>query len=261
MPPYYINVARVSFFLNFIAHIAIFFNKKYGTAMKTLFLYKPRSVLSAAASVYNRSVHQTVFPLPAFGISMRLCTTVFASLCFSALFFSCASFRGRAAYPSVVIADKGIKTSASLTAFFLNEVDFADKDKVRRLANLYIQECALEGINSDIAFAQMCLETGFLRFGGLVSEDMYNFCGLGAIDENERGCRFESESEGVRAHVQHLKAYGSTEALVMPPVDPRYKWVTPKGKAPSVYLLSGTWAADPSYGNKLAGILERMAAF
>lgn len=248
MPPAYINVARVKFFLNFIVCIAIFFNKKYGTAMKTSFLYKNRSVVSAAASLRNR-------------ISMQLCAAVFTTLCFSALFFSCASFKNRVEYPSVVIADKGIKTSASLTAFFLNEVDFADKDKVRRLANLYIQECSFEGINSDIAFAQMCLETGFLHFGGLVSEDMHNFCGLGAIDENERGCRFESESEGVRAHVQHLKAYGSSEDLIMPPVDPRYKWVNPKGKAPTVYLLSGTWAADPLYGNKLAGILERMAAF
>ena len=36
-----------------------------------------------------------------------------------------------------------------------------------------------KGSNSDVAFAQMCLETGFLRFGGLVTMDMNNFCGLG----------------------------------------------------------------------------------
>ena len=165
------------------------------------------------------------------------------------------------AFPSVVIADAGIKTASALEAFFIAEVPNADVLKVRRLAALYVIEASFEGINSDIAFAQMCLETGFLRFGGLITEDMYNFCGLGAIDENNRGCRFNSEQEGVRAHIQHLKAYGSTEDLRMPLADPRYRWVQPKGKAPDVYALSGTWAADRQYGEKLAGILKRMARF
>lgn len=189
------------------------------------------------------------------------------------LFFSCVSLSPlrregqnavaakELAFPSVVIADAGIKTASALEAFFMAEVPDADVLKVRRLAALYIIEASFEGINSDIAFAQMCLETGFLRFGGLITEDMYNFCGLGAIDENNPGCRFNSEQEGVRAHIQHLKAYGSTEDLRMPLADPRYRWVQPKGKASDVYALSGTWASDRQYGEKLAGILKRMARF
>ncbi len=191
----------------------------------------------------------------------------------AALLFSCVSLSPlrregqnvvaakELAFPSVVIADAGIKTASALEAFFMAEVPDADVLKVRRLAALYIIEASFEGINSDIAFAQMCLETGFLRFGGLITEDMYNFCGLGAIDENNPGCRFNSEQEGVRAHIQHLKAYGSTEDLRMPLADPRYRWVQPKGKAPDVYALSGTWASDRQYGEKLAGILKRMARF
>ena len=191
----------------------------------------------------------------------------------AALFFSCVSFSPvrregqnavaakELAFPSVRIADAGIKTASALEAFFMAEVPNADVLKVRRLAALYVIEASFEGINSDIAFAQMCLETGFLRFGGLITEDMYNFCGLGAIDVNNRGCRFNSEQEGVRAHIQHLKAYGSTEELRMPLADPRYRWVQPKGKAPDVYALSGTWASDRQYGEKLAGILKRMARF
>ncbi len=193
---------------------------------------------------------------------------VCAALSFSCVSFSPARREGQnavaakeLAFPSVLIADAGIKTASALEAFFIAEVPDADVLKVRRLAALYIIEASFEGINSDIAFAQMCLETGFLRFGGLITEDMHNFCGLGAIDENNRGCRFNSEQEGVRAHIQHLKAYGSTEELRMPLADPRYRWVQPKGKAPDVYALSGTWASDRQYGEKLAGILKRMARF
>jgi len=174
---------------------------------------------------------------------------------------SAAAPVGKGLVPSFVIAAKGIKNADSLAAFFMHERPSANAAKVKRLAALYVEEALLEGINSDAAFAQMCLETGFLRFGGLVSEDMNNFCGLGSIDASQRGNRFNSEQEGVRAHIQHLKAYGSTEELRMPLADPRYRWVQPKGKAPDVYALSGTWASDRQYGEKLAGILKRMARF
>ena len=159
---------------------------------------------------------------------------------------------------SIIIMDQGVKSAQSLIYFFLNENPTANEDKIIRMANLYIEEAKLEGINSDVAFAQMCLETGFLRFGGLVTEEMNNFCGLGAIDANNRGNIFETEQLGVRAHIQHLKAYGSTESPVMPLVDPRYKWVNPKGKAPDIYGLAGTWAEDTQYGIKIHSILTRM---
>ncbi len=161
--------------------------------------------------------------------------------------------------PSLFLMEKSVKNEQSLVTFFMQENSLANKEKVERLAKLYIEESILEGVNSDIAFAQMCLETGFLRFGGLVTEDMNNFCGLGAIDETQRGNIFATEQEGVRAHIQHLKAYGSAEPLNMPLVDPRYKWVNPKGKAPTVHGLAGTWAADTQYGIKLEGLLSRMA--
>ena len=104
----------------------------------------------------------------------------------------------------------------------------------------------------------MCLETGFLRFGGLVSEEMNNFCGLGSIGDGKKGESFPTEKIGVLAHVQHLKAYASSKPLVRPPSDPRYKYVNPKGKAPTIYRLAGTWAADPNYGKKLENILIRL---
>ncbi len=161
--------------------------------------------------------------------------------------------------PSIEIMASSTKSATSLVQFFMDENNFANIEKVQRLANLYIEEGRLEGVNSDIAFVQMCLETGFLRFGGLVTEDMNNFCGLGAIDETQRGNTFETEQMGVRAHIQHLKAYGSAEPLNMPLVDPRYRWVNPKGKATTIHGLAGTWASDIQYGIKLEGLLSRLA--
>lgn len=160
--------------------------------------------------------------------------------------------------PSIYIAGTGTRSEEQLVTFFMANNPAADRAKVERMAGYYVRECAIEGINSDVAFVQMCLETGFLRFGGLVTEDMNNFCGLGAIDAEHPGNAFATEELGVRAHVQHLHAYGSTADLVQECIDNRYKWVTPRGKAPTIYELAGTWAADRQYGEKLAVLLERL---
>jgi hypothetical protein len=162
------------------------------------------------------------------------------------------------ASPPDLIMGVGLVSRDELVAFFMENNPGADESRVGRLAGLYIEECAVEGVNSDVAFAQMCLETGFLRFGGLVTEDMNNFCGLGAIGPEQPGVFFPDERTGVRAHVQHLKAYGSPEPLVGEPVDPRYGYVSPKGRSPGILGLSGTWASDRQYGTKLMDLLERL---
>jgi hypothetical protein len=133
----------------------------------------------------------------------------------------------------------------------------ADRDQAERLAALYTEEAAAEGVNHDVAFAQMCLETGFLRYGGLVTPDMNNFCGLGAIGLNQPGERFPEPRIGVRAHIQHLKAYATDSPLNRELVDPRYRWVR-YGSAPTIGGLSGAWAADRDYGKKIESILERL---
>lgn len=159
------------------------------------------------------------------------------------------------------ICAEGIMSPEALYQFFISENPSADKNKVLRLAKLYVKEGYEESINSDIAFVQMCLETGYLRFGGLVTEDMNNFCGLGAISQAEPGLRFASEMLGVRAHIQHLHAYGCTKELVKENIDPRYKWVLPRGKAPTIFGLAKTWASDPAYGEKLESLLIRLESF
>lgn len=155
------------------------------------------------------------------------------------------------------IMGEGFLTVNELASFLLvSNADLEDRS-VRELSSAYVEEASLEGVNHDIAFAQMCLETGFLRFGNLVTADMNNFCGLGAIGPGQPGERFETAVLGVRAHIQHLKAYASEEPLQGELVDPRYKWVR-KGSSPRFEGLAGTWAADPLYAEKLEGMLKRL---
>ncbi|MDR3171419.1 MAG: glucosaminidase domain-containing protein, partial [Treponema sp.] len=131
---------------------------------------------------------------------------------------------------------------------------------LRDLAVFYIEEAAIEGVNHDVAFAQMCLETGFLRYGNLVTPDMNNFAGLGAIGPEQPGLSFPDPRTGVRAQIQHLKGYATDTPLKQELVDPRYRWIR-YGSAPAIRGLAGTWAADRQYAVKISDILERLYAF
>ena len=162
--------------------------------------------------------------------------------------------------PPFFIMGIGEAAAEELALFLLSENSNAGREFAEALAAFYICEAGMEGINHDIAFAQMCLETGFLRFGGLVSPDMNNFCGLGSIGPGEPGLWFPSVELGVRAHIQHLKAYASEQPLAGDLVDPRYRFVR-RGSSPVLQGLSGTWAADIFYADKIEIILGRLFRF
>ncbi|AFY31080.1 N-acetylmuramoyl-L-alanine amidase [Calothrix sp. PCC 7507] len=154
------------------------------------------------------------------------------------------------------IVSNGHTTEMDLQLFLKNNnesalVQFPDIPK------LYREEAATEGINYDIAFCQMCVETGFLRFGGDIKPQQNNFAGLGAIGGSSDAASFESARIGVRAHIQHLKAYASLEPLAQEVVDPRFRFVT-RGIAPLIDQLSGRWSADPDYGTKITAMLKRL---
>ena len=161
------------------------------------------------------------------------------------------------------ILDHGQLTADQLADYFVSRNTEADRDHIVQFAQYYIDEAAAEGINSDVAFAQMCLETGFLRFGGLVQPEFHNYCGLGAMDADHPGEQFETEQLGVRAHIQHLQAYGTKEEnqLNNELIDPRYNWVHKTKFVEDIYGLAGTWATDPLYGQKLETVLTNMSYF
>ena len=173
----------------------------------------------------------------------------------------CVAKFGPASFPSDKIIAEGRKSAKQLYNFFVSKNPNGDLERAKRLAELYVEECKIEGVNSDLAFVQMCHETGFLRFGNLVTPDMNNFCGLGSLSKSNPGVRFETERQGVRAHVQHLQAYGSKNKLKQTLIDPRYKYVTPRGKSPTLAGLTGTWAVDPNYDKKIYSFMKELAHF
>ncbi len=158
---------------------------------------------------------------------------------------------------------QGQLSADQLASFFISRNPKADRDNIKQFAQYYIDEAAAEGINSDAAFAQMCLETGFLRFGGLVQPEFHNYCGLGAMDAEHPGEQFETEELGVRAHIQHLQAYATTADVELHKelVDPRYNWVHKTKFIENIFELTGTWATDSHYGEKIDGLLSAMEVF
>lgn len=184
------------------------------------------------------------------------------SFILTCVFFSCVTPPQREECSRELLGT-GIKEKNELIAFFVSHSPACDKEKVSRLADYYIEESAIEGINSDVAFVQMCLETGFLGFGNLVLPEMNNFCGLGAMDAEHPGEYFESEQIGVRAHIQHLQAYATTSDVELHQecVDPRYSWPHKAKLAHTVHELAGSWATDPEYGIKLDRMLSELSNF
>lgn len=127
----------------------------------------------------------------------------------------------------------------------------------------YLSEGKTEGVRGDIAFAQSCLETGNFGFSGsAVTLDQNNFCGMGVTSNGMKGNSFDTPQLGIRAQIQHLKAYASTEALKNACIDPRFKYVT-RGSAIYVEWLGQQenpdgkgWAAGAGYGSKILTILK-----
>ena len=113
---------------------------------------------------------------------------------------------------------------------------------------IFYEECAAEGVRAEVAFCQAMKETGYLRFGGAVDVRAFNFAGIGAVDSSPGSYNwFPDIRTGIRAQVQHLKAYASTDSLNNACVDPRFNLVT-RGVAPCVEDLGGRWASGANYG-------------
>ncbi|MGB4504861.1 MAG: glucosaminidase domain-containing protein, partial [Syntrophaceticus sp.] len=136
---------------------------------------------------------------------------------------------------------------------------------IQEFVNITWEEAAIEGVRADVAFSLMMLETGWLKFGGDVKEEQNNFGGLGATGGGNPGHSFPDIPTGIRAVVQHLKAYASTEPLKQTRVDPRFNYVT-RGSAIYVEWLGQKenpegygWATGFGYGYKIINIMNQLS--
>ena len=126
------------------------------------------------------------------------------------------------------------------------------------------EEAEAEGVRAEVLFVQAMKETGWLQFGGDVKITQFNFGGLGATGNGEPGETFPDVRTGIRAQVQHLKAYASEEDLVNECVDTRFTYVT-RNCAPYVEWLGSQenpnhvgWAASERYGYELVEMIHTL---
>ena len=144
---------------------------------------------------------------------------------------------------------------ASYPAYYGN----ANVPDIRNFCQIYYDEATAEGVDPALAFTQAMKETGFLKFTGQVKIEQFNFAGMGVTDASTNGDSYQNVREGIRAHVQHLKAYAvKNPAFANPVVDKRYSsWFAANrsGTAPYIEWLgisenpSGFgWAAEKGYG-------------
>ena len=149
---------------------------------------------------------------------------------------------GMGVYPSDILKDKGAGT-------------------IIEFCKTLIAEASFEGVRPEVLFAQVMIETGWLRFGGNVSAGQCNFGGLGSTDSGVAGASFDSVGIGLRAQVQHLKAYASTDPLLGDCVDPRFSMVK-RGSAQYLTQLNGKWAVPgEGYGEHIALIARELSCY
>ena len=132
---------------------------------------------------------------------------------------------------------------------------------IETFCDIIIEEANAENVRGEVVFAQSMLETGWLTYGGDADITQFNFAGLGTTGNGVKGIAFPDVRTGIRAQVQHLKAYASTDDLNQECVDERFDYVT-RETAPYVEWLGiqenpygGGWAAGKDYGSKLRKIL------
>lgn len=140
---------------------------------------------------------------------------------------------------------------------FLKRVNEAALSSYQDLPKIYREEAAIEGVNHDIAFCQMLVETNSLNFGGSLRPSQNNFGGIGSPTGGPEASSFPNARTGVRAQIQHLKAYASMEPLIQAQVDPRFQFVR-RGIAPLVDQLTGRWNNDMDYGRKVLAFMRRL---
>ena len=135
---------------------------------------------------------------------------------------------------------------------------------IETFCRIYYEEAVKEGVRPEVAFAQTMKETGWLQYGGDAKIEQYNFAGLGTTGGGVPGNSYPDVRTGVRAQIQHLKAYATDDKLEGECVDDRYTYVK-KGSAPYVEWLGQKenpkgrgWATGENYGYDIVEMIHAM---
>ena len=168
------------------------------------------------------------------------------------------------------VMGRATTTAAQQAAWFASTGHQPKLDvSVLDLATMFVEEGAREGVRGDIAFAQSIVETGYFGFSASVPPALHNYSGIGATGGGVKGATFPDARTGVRAQVQHLRAYAdpslrSAADLKAPLVDPRFGFLVPNSRTVPCWeqFGNGVWAADPTgYGPRVLAVHHRIGAF
>lgn len=124
------------------------------------------------------------------------------------------------------------------------------------------------GVDPAVLAGQCAHETAWGHFGGAVTPNMGNTCGLKirnpSGDRPEDHMNFGLDTNGfpmmgARAHADHLRLYAGFPVNLITTYDPRATYIRPGTRAfgSVVYVedLGQKWAPSPAYGTRVAGIV------
>lgn len=135
-------------------------------------------------------------------------------------------------------------------------------DKNERYAREVFRLYPESGLSPELVIAQWDLETGKGTSTHWINRN--NPGGIGVTDGGDLGYSWPTPEDAAQAQVVHLSAYvdGYNRNLRRYLADdPRYLLVLQTDWAESVKTvadLTGKWATDPQYGEKIAGRLEQL---
>jgi len=163
--------------------------------------------------------------------------------------------------PPEMIMSMGTLSRDVLVSFLLENNRSLNRSWAIDIVNLYISEANDEGVNYEIAFAQMCYHTNYLSFDGTFAiPSSNNFYGASSLTSYRTAYNFDSYQTNIRAHIQHLKGYATKERLKKLCVDPRFYRIEEEygwGSSPTINELSNKWSGA-DYANNIKAILSRI---
>lgn len=192
-----------------------------------------------------------------------------------AVLLVCATLLALTASPVMAVSENdqiaGISgvTAAQLEA----ELDSVNPNHIHPdIAQLYVEWGYRFGIRADLAFAQMLVETNYLRYchscdpanyaPGDVHPRQNNFAGIGATGGGNPGNSFATPELGVIAHYAHLAWYAYPDhqnEYCNSTYDPRHFGSGHVFTAPILRELGGRWAVPgTTYGRDIARLANQI---
>jgi hypothetical protein len=182
--------------------------------------------------------------------------------------------QGTATTPSLITADTALLAPSRAPAaqaqhYLLARAHggYSDAD-VRSIVADYYATATAVGLDPLLVVAQMAEETAHLT-SFWSQRPRRNFAGIGVTGKSGEGLSFPDLKTAVDAHSGRLLAYAlpvdagnqDQNQLIKEALSFRMLPDRLRGAAPTLRGLAGTWAHDPHYADKLAGVANDIRTF